>query len=433
MDIILLSFGDFFRGIRQALSLLGDVWYFLFPPILYPLFKTFWMDHIQLRYARTLSFVLLEIVPPKEMEKSPKPMESVFSGLVGVAKGFSTVELFVQGQFPVSFSLEIVSEGGEVHFYIRTQKSFRNLVEAHFYAQYPDMEITEVPDYVTRVPSTIPNGEWDLWGTDFKFTKPDLYPIRTYPAFEEDVTGKMIDPLAGLIESMGRLAPGQNIWFQMIIAPEEDAWYKKGQAIVDDFLGKPKKESSGGILAMVWHDFIDVLSNIIPAFVSTATFSPFQKKAEAKQEQPLEFRLSPGQKEVLKALERNLGKQMYKTKMRMLYVGKRDGFDKSFVSMFMGALKQFNDMNLNGFAPDGDSKTYAQYLFVNERLRYRQRRIFRRYISRDPDPTGKMFELSIEELATLFHMPDFSVMAPALTRVAAKRSNAPANLPILEE
>ncbi len=432
MDIILLSFGDFFRGISQAFSLLGDAWYFLFPPILYPLFKMFWMDHIQGRYVGGLSYILLEIIPPKEMEKSPKPMESVFSGLVGVAKGFSVVEQFVQGQLPASFSLEIVSEGGEVHFYVRTQKGFRNLVEAHFYAQYPDMEIMEVPDYVGHVPGTVPNGEWDLWGTDFKLTKSDLYPIRTYPAFEEDVTGKMIDPLAGLIESMGRLGPGQNIWFQMIISPEEDAWYKKGQATVDEFLGKPKKESTS-LFGMVWHDLLDVLSNIIPGLISAPAFSSLEKKADAKQDQPLEFRLSPGQKDVLKALERNLGKQMYKTKMRMLYVGKRDGFDKSFVSMFMGSLKQFNDMSLNGFAPEGDSKTYAQYLFVNERLRYRQRRIFRRYVSRDPDPTGKMFELSIEELATLFHMPDFSVMAPALTRVAAKRGSAPANLPILED
>lgn len=432
MDIILLSFGDFFHGISRAFALLGDVWYFLLPPILYPFFKMFWMDHIQGRYVGGLSYILLEIIPPKEMEKSPKPMESVFSGLVGVAKGFSAVEQFIQGQLPVSFSLEIVSEGGEVHFYVRTQKGFRNLVEAHFYAQYPDMEIVEVPDYVGHVPRTAPNGEWDLWGTDFKLTKPDLYPIRTYPAFEEDVTGKMIDPLAGLIESMGRLAPGQNMWFQMIIAPEEDAWYKKGQATVDEFLGKEKKESTS-LFGMVWHDLMDVLSNIIPGLISGASFSSLEKKADAKQDQPLEFRLSPGQKDVLKALERNLGKQMYKTKMRMLYIGKRDGFDKSFVSMFMGSLKQFNDMSLNGFAPDGDSKTYAQYLFVNERLRYRQRRIFRRYISRDPDPTGKMFDLSIEELATLFHMPDFSVMAPALTRVAAKRGSAPANLPILED
>lgn len=431
MNIIVAAFGDFIHGIGAAFALFGGVWYFLLPPLLYPIFKTLWMDHIQNRYVSSLNFVLLEIIPPKEIEKSPQLMEFIYSGLAGVMKGYNAVEEFIQGQLPASFSLEMVSRSGSVHFYIRTQKSFRNLVEAHFYAQYPDMEITEVSDYIDDVPRTVPNNEWDLWGTDFDLTKPDLYPIRTYRSFEEDVTGKMIDPIAGLIEALGRLGPDQNMWLQMIISPEKDAWYKKGQATVDDFLGKEKKESKN-FLAMILADIMDVLANVIPGMFGPTAFSAGAVK-EQKQEQPLEFRLSPGQKDVLKALESNLGKQMFRVKMRLLYIGRRDGFDKSNLSIFMGALKQFNDQNLNGFKPNDVSKTYANYLFVNERLRYRQRRIFRRYLFRDPDPTDKMFELSTEELATVFHMPDMSVMAPAFTRVAAKRASAPANLPILEE
>lgn len=431
MNIILAAFGDFVHGIGSAFALFGSVWYFVLPPLLYPVFKMLWMDHVWGRYASSFRFVLLEIIPPKEIEKSPQLMEFIYSGLAGVMKGYNVVEEFILGHFPASFSLEMVSRGGSVHFYIRTQKNFRNLVEAHFYAQYPDMEIVEVPDYVDDVPRTIPNNDWDLWGTDFDLTKPDLYPIKTYRSFEEDVTGKMIDPVAGVIEALGRLGPDQNMWFQMIIVPEKDAWYKKGQSIIDEFLGKEKKESTN-FLAMVWADIMDVLANVIPGMFGPPTFAAAAAK-EQKQEQPLEFRLSPGQKDVLKALESNLGKQMFRTKMRLLYVGRRDGFDKTNISMFMGALKQFNDQNLNGFRPNDNSKTYASYLFVNERLRYRQRRIFRRYLSRDPSPANRMFELSTEELATMFHMPDMSVMAPAFTRVAAKRASAPANLPILEE
>lgn len=431
MNIILASFGDFLHGIGAVFSLFGSVWYFVLPPLLYPLFKMLWMDHVQGRYGSNLQFVLLEIIPPKEIEKSPQLMESIYSGLAGVMKGYNVVEEFIQGQFPASFSLEMVSREGAVHFYIRTQKGFRNLVEAHFYAQYPDMEISEVPDYVDDVPRTVPNNEWDLWGADFELVKPDLYPIKTYRFFEEDVTGKMIDPIAGLIEALGRLGPGQNMWFQMIIFPEKDAWYKKGQTMVDDFLGKEKKQSTN-FLAKVWSDIMDVLANVIPGMFGPPSFAVAAAK-EQKQEQPLEFRLSPGQKDVLKALESNLGKQMFRTKMRLIYVGNRAGFDKSNLSIFMGALKQFNDQNLNGFKPNDASKTYANYVFVNERLRYRQRRIFQRYIFRDPSPGDKMFELSTEELATIFHMPDMSVMAPSFTRVAAKQATAPSNLPILEE
>mgnify|MGYP000701652969 CR=1 FL=1 len=431
MNILLASFGQLLHGIGTMFSLFADVWYFMLPPLLYPLFKSLWVDHIHGRYGQTLQFVLLEIVPPKELEKSPKLMESVFSGLAGVMKGFNAVEEFIQGQFPASFSLEIVSRSGVVHFYIRTQKSFRNLVEAHFYAQYPDMEISEVADYIDDVPRTLPNNDWDLWGTDFELVKPDLYPIKTYPSFEEEVTGKMIDPLAGVIEALGRLGPDQNMWLQFIISPERDDWYKTGQATVDAFLGKEKKASKG-ILGNLWQDLVDVFVNIIPGLFGPPSFSSAPAE-EKKQEQPIEFRLSPGQKEVLKALESNLGKQMFAVRMRLLYVGRRPGFDKTNISIIMGALKQFNDQNLNGFKPNDVSKTYANYLFVTKRLRYRQRRIFNRYLARDPSAAAKMCKLSTEELATLFHMPDMSVMAPAFSRVAAKRSTAPSNLPILEE
>jgi hypothetical protein len=111
-------------------------------------------------------------------------------------------------------------------------------------------------------------------------------------------------------------------------------------------------------------------------------------------------------------------------------VGRKEGFDKSFVSSFVGGIKQFNDANLNGFKPEETTKTYANYIFIQPRLRYRQRRIFRRYKERSRDPDNVTFILSTAELASVYHIPDRSVMAPSLSRVTAKRGGAPGNLPI---
>ena len=122
---------------------------------------------------------------------------------------------------------------------------------------------------------------------------------------------------------------------------------------------------------------------------------------------------------------------MFKTKVRYVYVGRRENYDKpTGVSGFIGGIKQFNDQNLNSFKPNNTTKTSAEFVFRASRLRYMQRRIFRRYIDRDPQPYDVRFLLSTEELATIFHIPDMSVTAPALSRVAAKRSGAPTNLPI---
>lgn len=411
-------------------SAVMSVWFILFPPILFFLFKILWLLHVNGHYGSGLKWVLLEIIPPRDIEASPLPMESIYTALAGVVKGPTTAEEYIKGEFPTSFSFELVSIEGQVHMYVRTQVGFRNLVEAHFYAQYPNVEIVEVEDYVNLVPKTIPNKDWDLWGVDFKLFKSDLYPIKSYKNFEETITGKMIDPLAGLIETMGKLGPGQHLWLQFIITPISEKWYSTGKETVDEFLGRVK-ESKQGMLARIFADIWDIFSNMGKAMFGGEVVFTAGAKPEKKEEQPLEFRLSPGEKDVLKALQNNLAKQQYKIRMRHLYIGRREVFSKTTgVSSFIGGIKQFNDQNLNSMVPNDDSKTYANFIFVEERLRYRQRRLFRRYISRDSDPQSSRFLFSSEELATIFHIPDMGVLAPSLTRVSAKRGGAPSNLPL---
>lgn len=429
--------GTFFANIAGLFSMMGDmfsvvmsVWFIVFPPLLYFLFKILWMLHAQGHFGSGLKWVLLEIIPPRDIEASPLPMESIFTSFAGVIKSPTAAEELIKGEFPTSFSLELVSIEGQVHMYVRTQVGFRNLVEAHFYAQYPNVEIVEAEDYTHLVPKTAPNKDWDLWGVDFKLFKPDLYPIKSYKNFEETITGKMIDPLAGLIETMGKLGPGQHLWLQYIITPIKENWYTTGQGTVDAFLGRVK-EAKPGVLAGLFGHLMDIVANLGRGLLGGPVTFAAGEKAEKKEEQPLEFRLSPGEKDVLKALQANLGKQMYKTRMRHIYIGKRAGFNKQTgVSSFIGGIKQFNDQNLNSMVPDDLSKTYALYFLVEERTRFRQRRLLRRYINRDSDPQSTRFLFSSEELATIFHIPDMAVLAPSLTRVSAKRGGAPSNLPV---
>ena len=411
-------------------SIVVQSWFVILPPALYFIFKLLWMDHIHGVYGAQISSVLLEIIPPRDVEKSPKVMESVFDGISGTDKGPTTVEEFVQGYFPPTFSLEMMGDGtGRAHIYIRTPKSFRNLVEAYLYAQYPEVEIFEVPDYVDEIPKGAPNKEWEIWGTDFEFTKPDPYPIKTYHFFEEDVTGKMIDPLSGLIETLGKLPPGQKIWFQYIITPVSPTFYNTGQALLQERTGRSVKAKPTSAIGNFLRQFGDVIVSIPKAFFGPVEFaSATPEKAEKKDF--LEYQLTPVEKEVIKALETNIGKNVFGVRMRMIYIGKRKGFDRTFLSSFIGGIKQFNDGNYNGFKPNDASKTYANYLFIQSRLRYRQRKIFGRYKQRDSDPSSTKFVMSTSELATVFHVPDMNVTAPALSRVASKRGSAPQNLPI---
>jgi len=415
---IAASFGEF-------LTVISYTWFIVLPIAGWWFFKFLWMKHIQLRYLLKMRFTLLEIIPPQNIEKSPQPIESLFLAMAAVVRTPTVFEEFLDGYFTDPFSLEIVGKGGDgAHIYIRTPAAMRSMVESHLYAQYPEVEIAEVPDYVDEVPAVVPNKDWNLWGTDFELTDPDPMPIKTYRHFEEDVTGKMIDPMAGLIEILGQLPPGQHLWFQLTITPLPEKWTKTvGLPFVQEKAGRVSKKASP--FEKIWIDITDIVKGVF-----TGIFSPpeFAAKEEKKEEQPLEFRLTPGEKRTLEALEANVGKNVYDTKMRMVYLGRRDSFDKAtFVSGFIGGIKQFSDQNSNGFKPNDASKTYANYVLRDSRLKYRQRKIFSRY--KDRDPTGKTVLLSTEELASIFHLPDMAVVSPFIRRVAAKRGSAPSNLP----
>lgn len=422
---------DFFSGFLEDMRIIATVfqytWFVVLPLAFYGLFEWLWLGYRRGRFYSKINWVLLELVPPPDLEKSPQLMESLYLGMSGVLTSYNIQDTYIKGAFTYRFSLEIVSKEGTVHLYIKTPANFRNLVEAHIYAQYPDAEVVEVPDYVNDVPKVVPNKDWDLWGTDLILTDPEALPIKTWRFFEEDITGNMIDPMAGLIETIGKLGPQQHIWFQLIIEPLKESWVQEGRQLVGELAGrgKPKKVP---FFQGIFADFIDVLKNSISGLFGGEPKFKNAFVTEKKEEQPLEFRLTPGEKKKLEALESNIGKNVYNTKVRFLYLGRREAFDKSAVSSFMGSLKQFTDLNLNGFRPDNDTKTFANYLFKQSRLRHRQSKIFRRYVERDDG--GNRCVLSTEELATLFHFPDMAVKTPFLRRVTAKRSGAPVNLPV---
>lgn len=429
-SILLQSVESMIEALSNIGRVAGSVWFLVLPPALYFVFKLLWMDHIQNEYIGSIKTVLLEIIPPRDVEKSPKIMETIFDGVAGVDKGPTIAETYVQGYLPPLISFEMVGDGSTgSHLYVRTPASFRNLIEAYFYAQYPEIEIIEVPDYVDDIPKGAPNKEWELFGVDIEFTKPDPYPIKTYHYYEEDVTGKMIDPLAGLLESFGKLPPGQKLWFQIVITPLKPDYYNTGKALLDEKIGRAAKAKSSSILSDALSSAGEMIANVPKAFFGPVELSSAtQEKPEKKDF--LEYQLTPVEKEVVKALESNIGRNVFGCRLRMMYVGKRKGFDRSFISAFFGGLKQFNDFNLNGFKPNDASKTYANYLYTFSRLRYRQRKILRRYKYRDPDSPVPLLALSTAELATLFHIPDMNVVAPSLSRISAKRGSAPSNLPI---
>lgn len=414
--------GDFLSTIG---TIYANTWFIIFPIVFYILFKSLWMRYITDVYWGMHDYMIIELIPPREIEKSPKVMESVFLGFAGLINSANAYEEFVLGKFIPYVSMEIVSTEGSVHFYMWLPRAARSLVESHFFAQYPDMEIHEADDYtLTTVPLVLPNDEWNIYGFDLEPNAPDAVPIKTYKYFEEDVTGKMIDPLSSMVEAMGELGPGQHLWYQIVINPLKEDWSKNyGRPYIQELAGRNKKREN--LFKTLFSDIWDVLTSIIPGIF---TAIGFEGKAEEKADQPLEFRLTPVERDVLQAVEENIGKNMFRSKVRFMLLGRNEVFDKSQFGAFMGAMKQFSDHNLNGFKPSEKTKTDADFIAVESRIAYRQRQLVRRYRGRFP--TGVKCLFSTTELATLYHMPDMSVVAPSVRFVDSRHGGPPSNLPV---
>ncbi len=387
-----------------------------------------WVARNQNKYLASIKYVLLAIDVPKDNIQGPQTAEYIFSTLAAAYSSSDFIERNFGGYLPIPFSFEIVSLGGYIQFLVYTQEKFRDLVEAAVYAQYPDAEISEVEDYAESGPTNFPNDEYELWGTELILYNNDAYPIRTYPAFEDKMAkdDKFKDPMASLLEMLGKIGEGEQIWLQLVITPCGQDWKDKGDKEVKKLIGKKEKSKKS-----IFDQVLDS-SNKIVSEIGASVFGGVGGGEEKKKDEPpsLVTFLSPGAKDVVAAIESKISKIGFFTKYRFIYLAKKEFANKGrAISGVMGSLQQFNTLNLNGFKPDSKTKTSIDYFFIERRVAGRQQRIMSAYKKRSNLTGAKPYILNIEELASLFHFPVSEVRTPLLKKTEAKRGRAPISLP----
>ena len=403
-------------------------WWAFLPFILFPYLRFFYLWYIQSKWDATIEKILLEIKIPKEIERPMKAMEQVFSNFWTLYDPPNWKEKWLEGHFLLSFALEIVSIEGDIHFFLRVPKHLRGMFEAAIYSQFPDVEISEVPDYTKFVPQDIPNKDWDLFGWDFVLTKESCYPIKTYPKFFEEQEGvkeeKRVSAMSVLLEGMADLKKGEQMWLQIIAKPisDEVPWVKEGKEEVDKLVHRPPKPKQKSIIMEV----ADVLIKGKPP------------GAEEKPKEGMflpEMELTSGEKDIVKAIENKISKLAFETNIRFLYLGKREVFFKPRVKIALDFSAGVSVSALNGMKPWKTTITriVPPALFRERNVYLKKKRLFRRYVMRTsplfPKPGGT-FVLNTEELATLYHFPG-RMMAPSLKipRVEAKKAGPPTGIP----
>ncbi|HBU06626.1 MAG TPA: hypothetical protein DEB09_00920 [Candidatus Magasanikbacteria bacterium] len=385
-------------------------------------------------FVHTWKWVVLAIDIPAMNVQTPLAVEQMFSHLAGCLNNPNIAEAFYHGYKQKFFSLEIIGIEGYIQFIIRTEAGLRDLVEASVYAQYPDAEITEIEDYVTNAPNHFPNDEYEMWAVDFGLVENEAFPIRTYREFEHAISKDTVlkDPMGTFLESFTRLGPGEQMWFQIIIEPVSNAWKEHAIEKIKEFIGEEAGHGhgGGGIKALFglssgeatasWGELMSQLTGAPPGEAHHVE--------ETKELNNLKY-MTPGQKVILENMENKISKIGFKTKIRAIYLAKKERFDMNrSVRALIGAINQFNVPSSNSLVPK--MGVILNYFFKNSRMKHRKNLFMQAYKKRKIKTGGNSFVLNIEELATIWHFPMSHVKTPLVQKASLKTAEPPSGLPI---
>jgi hypothetical protein len=367
-----------------------------------------WIQYINRLFIQSMKWVLLEVRIPKEVFKSPLAMELVLINAFHQTGGTGTwYNRWWEGKVRQWFSLEIVSLEGNIFFFVRVPTSYRSLVESQIYSQYPQAEISEAADYTEQFPVYIKNGEFEMWGCEFRLTKPDPFPIRTYIDYGLDrATGTLeeqqkIDPITPMMEFLGSQKQGNFVWIQMNIRAATDRFHKKGT-----LFGKQSFTDEG-------RELINALKKKYGGEGSKMTMA---------------------EQNAISSIDRALGKLAFDVGMRAIYIAKKGAFDPINITGMIGSFRQYSAPNSNGFAPS--FKTAFDYPWQDigkSRSARLKKKLLRWYRGRAffyAPVDHKPLTLNSEELATIFHFPGRVLETPTFERVLSKKAEPPANLPM---
>lgn len=399
----------------------------------------FWMHYIRQNFISGIDYVLLEVIPPRDVLRNPLAMELFFTNALYHHSAKGGREEFWQGAVHFWHSLEIVSLEGNVHFYVRVPTRLKHLVETQMYAQYPQAQIRVAEDYTLAVDEISPKSSWNAWGCEFVLAKPDAYPIKTYIDYKLDKDPdeeQKIDPISPLIELFAALGKGEQYWLQIVVRPAMVKYHTHG----------------------TWFGHHDWTRQAEIELDKIA--EPYTKIETLPSGQVLKSGRTPDHlKPFLDGIGRKIQKIGFDTGIRAMYVAKKENWSFNSRRNLRLIFRQYANPYLNSFkrvnatqADAGESQnswfplSSAKVMKLADRMvhEYRERGFFHlplrhEIVSILPWPISPYLfmkylhphtaVLNVEELATIWHFPGQILKVPTLERIESKEAAPPTNLP----
>ncbi len=325
--------------------------------------------------------LVLQILVPRENDKSALAAEQMFASVHGVLGDA------VKGEDIISFEIVSSDEDG-IRFYVVTPRHLAKFVEGQMYAQYPNADISYVNDYTER------NGaEEDTFVTcgEIEMEKDSIFPIKTFRNFE-------VDPLAAITGAMSDLAKGEKAWLQISVRPVSNIWQKNSKKYITAI--REGKDING-------ESILSKIAGALKKMGQSLSASETVVKKEV-------VKLEPGQEEELKEIETKMLKLGFEVKIRVVTKAGTQERSEQILRDVAASFKQFTTAHLNNFVHSKPTKTGKE--------------IYDEYVIRHMDKDEPDI-LNIEELASLYHLPNISVETPNIAWSRSKKLEPPMNMP----
>lgn len=430
--------------IKEVLALVGVI-------ILGRIAWKLWLHYIQQDFISGIDFVLLEIIPPREVLRNPRAMELFITNALYQFSFKGGKEEFWQGAVWFWFSLEIVSLEGQVHFYIRTPSRVKGLIETQMYAQYPQSQVKVVEDYTLAIDEISPKSAWNGWACEFKLFKPEAYPIKTYVDYGLDKDPKeeyKVDPISPIIELFGSLQKGEQAWLQIVITPADKTKIYRTKGT---WFGKH---------GWVEESKLEIKKLLLP-YTSEREDQTGEKILKAAR---IEVRVPSFLDRAVKAMSAKTSKIGFETGIRLMYIAKKEAFNMNTRRNIRLIFRQYSAPDVNELwrCNSAQADFYSGVLTASPELimmladrmlhEYRERSFFHLSLRHHifsmehwnwPFPGfftfggiikayahPHTFVLNTEELASLWHFPGQILKVPTLERIESKEASPPTNLPM---
>lgn len=410
--VILLALGPI--GISQSQMLtfvfaLSPIW---LPYIAFHIFYEKWMEMVGKKFEINQGRTIFEIKLPADVFKSPEAMEFVFTQIYNKASPDNVFETYLDGKRPLPYTFELVSRGGDVHFYVTLPNKFIYGFTDNMYAQYPGVElIKQTVDYAAEIPHDFKG--FSFMTFHFAKKKDQEYPIKTYIDYGMDRLPKeeeKVDPMTPMLEMLSGIKPDQQLWIQFICYAHREASFKNGQLHPHGTWEEGVQEK---VNKMMGRD----------------------KDGKAAIELEGMARLTTVERDLVDSMQRNAGKVAFEFACRVAYISHKEfNYDGGLYSRMIRSLAQTEIAGRNGIGMRW--RTDYNYKFISDpfgkRIPALKRQELKEYKLRKlfPKTAGMSFKImTAEEMATIFHLPGRVALTPTLNRVPSTRGEAPSNLP----